>query len=93
MKRLTGKTEFTKPEEIITDEMINNVWGNANFGEELNKNKRNVVDNALLKIACGYSNGYTAHSIIEELGLVNTNKELTKLGRKYLYESFTKENR
>ena len=77
--------------EIITDKQINDVWGNANFGEELNKNKRNVVDNALLKMACGYSNGYTAHCIIEELRLVNKNKTLTKLGKEYLYSAFVKD--
>lgn len=80
------------PEDIITDKQINSVWGSANFGEELNKNKRNVVDNALLKIACGYSNGYTAHCIIKELGLISEKTmKLTKLGRNYLYESFVKD--
>ena len=81
-----------KRKEIITDKLIESVWGSANFGEELNKNKRNVVDNALLKIACGYSNGYTAHCIIKELGLISEKTmKLTKLGRNYLYESFIKD--
>ena len=79
-----------KASDIIPDEEINKVWGNANFGLELNKNKRNVVDNALLKKACGYSNGYTAHCIIRELGLVTDKLELTELGKKYLYSTFVK---
>ena len=80
------------PKDIITDKLIESVWGNADFGEELNKNKRNVVDNALLKISCGYSNGHTAHCIIEELGLVSEKTmKLTKLGRSYLYSSFVKD--
>lgn len=79
-----------KPEDIITDKAIELVWDNANFGEKLNKNKRQVVDNALLKIACGYSNGHTAHCIIEGLGLVN-NKKITKIGKEYLYCSFVRD--
>ena len=51
-----------------------------------------IVDHALLKVACGYSNGHTAECIIEELGLVLITKtrkiSLTKLGRNYLYEKF-----
>ena len=84
---------MTIPSDLITDKAIDNVWGNANFGEKLNSNRRNVVDNALFKTACGYSNGHTAQCIIEELKLVGKNNNLTKLGREYLYMSFVKDTK
>lgn len=76
-----------EPNDIISNELIEKIYANADFGERLNNNKREVVDNALLKFACGYSNGHTAQCIIEELGLVNNGK-LTKTGRMYLWDSF-----
>lgn len=80
-----------KSSDIITDKAIDLIWGNADFGDKLNENKRKVVDNALLKIACGYSNGYTAQCIIQELGLVKVDKQLTKIGKEYMYEAFVKD--
>lgn len=76
--------------EIITDKAIELVWGNADFGENLNKNKRLVIDNALLKTACGYSNGHTAECIIKGLGLVDKDLKLTRIGREYLWDQFHK---
>lgn len=77
--------------ELITNKEIERVWGNADFGEELNKNKRSVIDNALLKTACGYSNGYNASCILEDLALINNKMKLTKHGREYLYSVFVKD--
>lgn len=78
------------PEEIITDEQIENAWGNSNFGEFLNKNKRELVNNTILKCASGYHSGHTAQCIVRELGLVYAGKwGLTKRGREYLYEAFS----
>ena len=74
--------------DIISDAIIEKVWGYADFGERLNNNKRNVVDNALLKVACGYSNGHTAQQIITDLGLVDEKSRITKIGMIYLWESF-----
>ncbi len=73
-------------EKIVSDELIEEVWGNANFGKSVSK--REVIDNALLKAASGYSNGHTAESIIRELGLVDLNRVLTKTGKMYLYATF-----
>ena len=52
--------------------------------------KREVVNQALLKCACGYHNGYTAQTIITEHGLINDTKKrgqgaLTARGRAYLW--------
>ncbi|WP_373237741.1 hypothetical protein [Cohaesibacter celericrescens] len=78
-----------KPEEIISDEEIEHVHANAQFGEIP---KRVVVNQALFKAACGYHNGYTARQIITEHGLVksvsNNNSQLTDKGRKYLWAAF-----
>ena len=78
------------PESIITPEEIERVHANANFGAVP---MREVVNQALLKCACGYSNGHTAQTIITEHGLVvATNRRglhaLTTRGRKYLWAAF-----
>ena len=75
-------------ETILPDNKIESVWGNANFGSS--STKREIVDMALLKTACGYSNGHTAEFIVTALGLVDSKLKLTKLGKEYLYESFEK---
>ena len=79
-----------KPEEIITGDEIDRVHANAKFGSTP---KRSVVNNALLKCACGYSNGHTAQTIIAEHGLISSVRRrgttaLTQRGRKYLWAVF-----
>ncbi|WP_298983411.1 hypothetical protein [uncultured Roseibium sp.] len=79
-----------KPEDIITDAEIDRVHGYANFGS---MGKREVVDEALAKAACGYHNGHTAQTIIAEHGLIVSSRRrgitsLTQRGRKYLYEVY-----
>lgn len=75
--------------EIITDEQIETAWGNANFGDFLNTNKRELVNNTLLKCASGYHTGHTAQCIVRELGLVGKRWALTKKGQQYLYEAYS----
>ncbi len=80
------------PEEdkiVITDEQIEKAWGNSNFGDFLNQNKRELVNNTILKCASGYYTGHTAKRIVEELGLVTTKWTLTKKGKEYLYEAYS----
>ena len=77
-------------EEIITDEQINKVHANAQFGDTP---KRDVVNYALLKCACGYHNGHTAQQIIAEHGLIYDASQrgpiaLTALGSTYLWAAF-----
>lgn len=79
------------PEEYqVTDQEIEAVWGNANFGARTNK--RNVVIETLAQIAAGYSTGHTAQCICQELGLLGKVRWdrticLTEKGRKFLYYS------
>lgn len=78
-------------DKIITDEEIERVHAGANFGPTMTK--RQVVNQALLKCACGYSNGHTAATIIEEHGLIVLARRrgttaLTARGRKYLWAAF-----
>lgn len=78
------------PEQIIPDSEIDRVHANANFGP---LSKRYVVDQALLKTACGYGNGHTANTIIAEHGLTVSSRKrgvsaLTQRGRKYLWAAF-----
>jgi hypothetical protein len=75
--------------ELITDEQIENVWGNANFGEFLTNNKRELINNTVLKCASGYVTGSTAKRIVQELALVTTNWRLTALGKRYLFAVFS----
>ncbi|WP_417831667.1 hypothetical protein [Terasakiella sp.] len=84
-----------KPEDIITDQEIETVHANANFGDGMTK--REVVNLALLKFACGFGNGYTALQIISEHGLVRENRKrgttsLLPKGRKYLWSVYGKAN-
>lgn len=78
-------------EQIITDEQLNEAWGNANFGERFTK--REVVANSLLKYASGYSTGHTALCICQELGLVTQQGKKTVLtlhGKRYLWVHYSK---
>lgn len=69
--------------EIVTDEEIEDVWGNANFG---GISKRDVLRHGVLKVAGGFYQGYTSSKILQELGLKKIDdNELTLKGRRYLY--------
>lgn len=75
-----------KPEQIISNEEIERVHANANFG---GMSKRTVVDQAVLKCASGYHQGYTSNQIIKEHGLVTEKYKLTRKGQKYLWAAFS----
>lgn len=72
---------------LVSDEQINNAWGNANFGEETSK--RGIIANGLLKYACGYHSGYTLQSILKQLGLLTIQLSLTKKGKEYLFTHYS----
>ena len=72
-------------EDIISDEEIEKIHANANFGP---MNKRDVVNLAVLKCASGYYQGYTSNQIAKEHGLITEEYELTAKGRAYLWEAF-----
>lgn len=71
--------------ELVTDSDLDIAWGNSDFGDT---DKRKILANILLKCASGYSTGYTAKSIVIELGLVGKNWTLTKLGKQYLFAAY-----
>lgn len=84
---------FPSPSDIIENHEIERVHANANFG---NTSKRKVVEQALLKCACGYKNGHTAQRILAEHGLIRERSRrgttaLTERGRKYLFAAFGRE--
>jgi len=78
--------------KIITDEEIESVWEYADFGINRNQNKRQLIEQAVLKCASGYYQGHTSETIITELGLIDNKYKLTGKGRAFLYESFKNEN-
>ena len=69
----------------LTQKEIDTAWGNANFGP---MSKHHVIRYGLLKVACGYHQGRTAISILQELNLITPEYELTPRGRMNLYELF-----
>lgn len=75
-----------KKEEILNDEEIDIVWGNANFGEA---NRRDIIGNALLKYATDYGTGHTIECICLELGLITKQCKLTTKGKLYLLFHFS----
>lgn len=79
------KPELWPENYWITDQQIDDVWGNANFG---GRDRREVIREALAQTAADYSTGHTSLCICRELRLVCGavgKPKLTALGRKYLY--------
>lgn len=74
--------------DIVSDEQINNAWGNASFGKDVSK--RDVIGNAILKYASGYCTGHTIECICKELGLLTKNYNLSTKGKRYLFAHFSK---
>lgn len=75
------------PRKIISDEEIERVHANANFGS---MSKRDVVNEGVWKAACEWHMGHTMATIIVEHGLAKWRKEvsqpyLTAKGKKYLF--------
>lgn len=80
--RFTKMTEA----ELISDEDIERVHANANFGTP---SKRDVVRFGVLKCASGYYQGSTSKAICIEHGLIRASTyTLTKKGQKYLWAAF-----
>lgn len=76
-----------KVEVLVSDEQINEAWGDADFGTA---SRRDVVNNTVLKCASGYYTGHTAACIVRELGLVQQRKwKLSESGKRYLYAAFS----
>lgn len=78
------------PEQYqISDDEINAVWGNGNFGDFCDQ--RDVILETLLKYASGYTTGHTATVICQELKLLGRGSRcsggmnLTKKGKKVMY--------
>ena len=73
--------------ELITNEELDNVFENTNFGDS---KPSNIVKWSLLKIASGYAAGYTAKVILQSLSLLSRSKypKLTKRGQYCLWEFF-----
>lgn len=84
------KTPKTPAQQIISDDEIDRIHGNANFGS---MTKREVVDYGVLKCASGYHQGFTSKTICVEHGLIDDkNYTLTEKGKKYLWAAWAKNN-
>lgn len=79
------KNVRTSVEDIVSDEEVERVHANANFGS---MPKRDVLNYGVLKCASGYHQGYTSTQIIKEHGLITEKYKLTKKGKTYLWAAF-----
>lgn len=74
-----------KPSELITDNAIEIVFRNTNFG---NTTPRQVLEENLIQVKQGWAIGHTAKCCLIELGLIyeSTNRNLvtTMVGNRYL---------
>lgn len=78
-------TDDIPDEYQISDEEIDRVWGNANFGD---RPKRQVILETLLQISGAFHSGYTSMCICQKLGLLGSNLRnpaLTKKGKRVMY--------
>ena len=77
--------------EIISDEEIERVHANANFGD---MSKRDVVDDGVLQYVFGYDTGHTQMTILREHGLLRASRlrsyraDLSAKGKDYLRAMF-----
>jgi len=75
--------------EIISDEEIERVHANANFGD---MTKRQVVNEGVLSYSMGYTTGHTMMTILREHGLITKpcgyKASLTEKGKEYLRAMF-----
>lgn len=71
--------------DMVTDEQLSTSFTNTNYGT--NPDRRRIIKEALLKVACGFANGHTTQCIITELRLCSKKSGLTKKGKDYLYIS------
>jgi len=78
---------YKKP-TMVTEEEIENVWGNANFGDPDSISRIDVVKFGTLKHACGYHQGHTSAQIIYELGLTTPRGRISARGRYCLWMWF-----
>ena len=76
-----------KEHEIISNEEIDRVHGNARFGDGISN--RDVVRLGVLKCASGYYQGHTSRIICYEHGLIDADYKLTTKGREYLWVAFS----
>jgi hypothetical protein len=83
----TGPTDPLK--QIVPDELVNEAFKGTEFGKTP---YREIMSQGLLKSACGFADGFTAESILVELGLLkigsNQKRILTRSGKDYLFECF-----
>jgi hypothetical protein len=75
-----------RPNQLVTDEAIERVHANANFGS---MTKRDVVNVGVVQAALGFSMGHTMAQIIREHGLVKKSSgvypKLSAKGQRYLH--------
>lgn len=86
MAKCNKQPELIATESLISDDEIDRVHANANFGS---MDKREVVNQGVLKCASGFRQGSTSTAIIKEHGLINNNYKLTEKGRNYLWAAFS----
>lgn len=75
--------------EPLTGKVLEDAFAGTNFGRT---DFRRMVEMGLLKVACGWHNGYTLMSIMINLGLVTKKQQkLTRKGQLVVWCAYGKE--
>lgn len=75
-------------EVMITDSEIKRYFEHSNFGD---RNHRELLEKAILEIACGFRTGYTLSCIMVNLGLLTKkSKNINRRGKYYLWTVYSK---
>ena len=77
------------PNEIVSDQELNDVCVNADFG---GADKRDVLNNAVLKVACQFYSGSVVEAMLQQHSLADMSTyELTIKGKAYLWAVYGKQ--
>lgn len=79
---------MNKLNSVVSDKDMEKAFGNSDFG---GLPPRSILKFGLLKVVCGFYQGYTSKTILNELNLIDSNYKITTKGREYLWQAF-KEN-
>lgn len=75
----------------VSDEEIEAVFQNTNFGDDSPTFRRRLLAQGVLKKLVPYHSGWTLTTILIELGLITAKHNITAKGRKFLFAEFYQE--
>lgn len=79
--------------DTVTDEEIEKAFGQSIYPTNESYTKREILNDNLLKIACGFHTGSTIRYIAQNLGLLDNKFKFTNKGSYYLYTQYSALNK